>query len=813
MATKNALLFSAGLALTVFSGFATAAADELIDFPHQIVPILKTHCVECHGGSQAKGGFSLNTRALFLENAAAIPGDPDSSDFYLRMLSDDEDLMMPPPDHPRVPAASLALIRKWIDQGLKWEPGFTFAESTYEPPLLPRHPEIPAAHAGRTHPIDRFIDAWLLERELPIPEPIDDETFLRRSTLDLIGLLPTPGERDEFLADSNPDKRTRWIEHLLERRIDYADHWMTFWNDLLRNDYTGTGFITGGRKQISTWLYSALLENRPYDEFVRELIAPKTGESRGFIDGIKWRGEVSAGQTLEIQFSQSISQSFLGINMKCASCHDSFIDRWTLKEAYSLAAIYAEAPLEIHRCDKPTGEQATAGWIFPELGSLDASLPREQRLEQLSKLMTDPRNGRFTRTIVNRLWHQLMGRGLVHPVDAMQTEPWHADLLDYLANYLVEHDYDLKQLLRHITTSQAYQSQTEVIQATEDGEYVYRGPRARRLTAEQFLDAVWQLTDAPPAEVDAPVLRNAITEEEREQIALQGSWIWGASAQNGGVPPAGETIMLRKTFQLDSVPNRAVAAVTCDNSAIIYVNGREVSRVDNWEKPAAIVFESNLKPGRNDIVVRATNAGTTPNAAGLYFEARLLGPEGQETVIVSDGSWQWNPQLNQPREGRMGGLPGTFEPAVVVPALSVWTDRTRERLQNILAAARLGEDPLKARASLLNNNALMTALGRPNRDQIVTSRPQELTTLEAINLANGEQLMQALEQGARDLQSRYEGEPERLIEHVYQFALSRNPTAAERELLLNATGPEPTVESIQDLLWIVCLSPEFVYVR
>jgi len=806
------MLFSAVLMLSVFSGIATAAG-EAIDFSHQIVPILKAHCVECHGDSQAKGGFSLNTRALFLENAAAIPGDPESSDFYQRMLSEDDDLMMPPPDKPRVPQASLDLIRQWIAEGLPWEPGFTFAESTYEPPLLPRHPEIPAAHAGRTHPIDRFIDAWLLERDLPIPEPIDDETFLRRSSLDLIGLLPTPGERDEFLADSNPDKRARWITRLLDRRIDYADHWMTFWNDLLRNDYTGTGFITGGRKQISTWLYTALLENRPYDEFVRDLIAPKTGESRGFIDGIKWRGEVSAGQTLEIQFSQSISQSFLGINMKCASCHDSFIDRWTLKEAYSLAAIYAEAPLEIHRCDKPTGEQATAGWIFPELGSLDASLPREQRLEQLSKLMTDPRNGRFTRTIVNRLWHQLMGRGLVHPVDAMQTEPWHEDLLDYLANYLVEHDYDLKQLLRHIATSQAYQSQTEVIETGEEGEYVYRGPRARRLTAEQFLDAVWQLTDATPASFDAPVLRSAVSAEDREQVTLQGKWIWGASAKDGAVPPAGETIMLRKTFQLEAVPRQAIAAVTCDNSAIIYVNGREVSRVDNWTQPAAILFESNLKQGRNDIVVRATNAGNSPNAAGLYFEARLIHEDDQETVIVSDESWQWNPQLNQPREGRMGGLPGKFEPAVVVPALSVWTEQTRDPIRNVLAAAGEGSGVLRARASLLNNNALMTALGRPNRDQIVTSRPQELTTLEAINLANGEQLMQALEQGARRLQSRFAGQPEQLIEHVYEFALSRQPTAAERDLLLNATGPEPTVESIQDLLWILCLSPEFVYVR
>jgi hypothetical protein len=105
---------------------------------------------------------------------------------------------------------------------------------------------------------------------------------------------------------------------------------------------------------------------------VRELIAPPNDESRGYIDGIKWRGDVSAGQTVEIQFAQSVSQSFLGINMKCASCHDSFIDRWKLSEAYGLAAIYSNRPLEIHRCDKPIGQQATAAWLFPEIGQIDA---------------------------------------------------------------------------------------------------------------------------------------------------------------------------------------------------------------------------------------------------------------------------------------------------------------------------------------------------------------------------------------------------------------------------------------------------------
>jgi Protein of unknown function (DUF1553)/Protein of unknown function (DUF1549) len=160
---------------------------------------------------------------------------------------------------------------------------------------------------------------------------------------------------------------------------------------------------------------------------------------------VRWRGDVSAGQTVEIQFAQSVGQTFLGINLKCASCHDSFIDRWKLEESFGLAAIYATRPLEIHRCDKPIGTIATASWLFPELGQIDPQTPQPERLKQLAARMTHPENGRFARTIVNRLWQRLMGRGIVHPTDAMQTEPWNADLLDYLAVHLADHRYDLKQ--------------------------------------------------------------------------------------------------------------------------------------------------------------------------------------------------------------------------------------------------------------------------------------------------------------------------------------------------------------------------------
>ena len=133
--------------------------------------------------------------------------------------------------------------------------------------------------------------------------------------------------------------------------------------------------------------------------------------------------------------------------------------------------------------------------------------------------MTHPQNGRFTRTIVNRLWHRLMGRGIVHPVDAMHTEPWSADLLDWLAFDFADHNYDLKHTIALIATSDIYQAQTPSIDNEPDtDDYVFRGPHARRMTAEQFVDCVWQLTDAAPTKTDAQLVRARVAPVARHPL-------------------------------------------------------------------------------------------------------------------------------------------------------------------------------------------------------------------------------------------------------------------------------------------------------
>src|SRR5213076_3069968 len=125
------------------------------------------------------------------------------------------------------------------------------------------------------------------------------------------------------------------------------------------------------RRQISGWLYRALATNMPYDRFVGELVNPnKTSE--GFARGILWRGTVNASQLPPMQAAQNISQVFMGVNLKCASCHDSFVSDWTLADAYGMAAVYSDDALELVHCDKPTGKIASPRFLYSQLGSLDA---------------------------------------------------------------------------------------------------------------------------------------------------------------------------------------------------------------------------------------------------------------------------------------------------------------------------------------------------------------------------------------------------------------------------------------------------------
>ena len=236
-----------------------------VDFSREIKPILETRCVKCHGRGNAKGGFSLADRVGLIKGGdsgpAIVPGRSAES-YLVELVSglDPENVM--PQKGSRLKPEEVGLLRDWIDQGVPWDASVTFARAV-PINLTPRRPVLPPAKDGVRNPIDRILQPYYRAHGFKPGRPVSDRVHARRVYLDTIGLLPSPEQLDTFLKDSRSDKRERLVRTLLADRRHYADHWLTFWNDALRNDYQGTGYIDKGRRQITGWLYTALLNNMP----------------------------------------------------------------------------------------------------------------------------------------------------------------------------------------------------------------------------------------------------------------------------------------------------------------------------------------------------------------------------------------------------------------------------------------------------------------------------------------------------------------------------------------------------------------------
>lgn len=470
--------------------------EQEMDINGQVRAIFAHNCYSCHSAEKIKGELRLDKKRMAFKGGKSgpviIPGDPDKSELVRRITLPRNHKEAMPSKGKKLTEDEIALITFWIEKGAPWPDGADQKSVFRVAKLEPRIPALPKATKDLQNPVDLWVNEYFKNKKATWPSVVDDKVYLRRIYLDIIGLVPTPEELEAFSKDNRPDKRAIWVRQLLDREDDYAIHWLTFWNDALRNDYTGTGYITGGRFDITDWLYNSLKTNKPYDQFVKELISP-TKESKGFIEGIKWRGTINASQRTEMQAAQNVAQVFLGLNLKCASCHDSFISDWKLDDAYAFANIFADTTLEINRCDKPTGKFASTRILWEELGSIDSAATTAKKLQQLAENLTQPKNGRLYRTIVNRIWAQMMGRGIVEPVDAMDNEPWSQDLLDWMASDFVRGNYNIKELIYLIATSQAYQLPSVGVKDANKviaQDYQFKGMLRRRMFAEQFTDAV-----------------------------------------------------------------------------------------------------------------------------------------------------------------------------------------------------------------------------------------------------------------------------------------------------------------------------------
>jgi hypothetical protein len=581
----------------------------------------------------------------------------------------------------------------------------------------------------------------------------------------------------------------------------------------------------------------------PYDRFVAQLVDP-VPESEGFINGISWRGAVNASQIPPMQAAQSIGQVFMGVNLKCASCHDSFVNDWQLSDAYGMAGIFADGPLPLVECDRPTGDTATARFLYPQLGDIDPQAPKATRLTQLARLLTSERNGRLPRTLVNRLWARVMGRGLVEPLDDMERPAWLPDLLDWLAEDFVAHGYDVKAVIARILTSDAYQ-RAAVDVPERNGTYVFRGPAIRRLTAEEFVDALGAITgvweDAPAGDFDfrgagidhvPPVRGRWIV--PRQAVAPDFSQ---ASATGPAVAPgfsqgsvAGQAVapgfspvttsapwFARGSFSIDTVPATAHVLLGAERPYVLYVNGNKAAEGGDRAGARMIDIRPYVQRGRNVVAVamlapepgETTAAPAQASAGGLFAQVfvrrRHAASAGIEIVAASSRGWRtahtraagwatpvfddrdWNTAVERPRAHDEG--------EALAPALST--------------APRLG----RTRAALAAADPLTMALGRPSREQVITSRAAPATTLQALELLNGRTLAERIRRGADALVAARSWSTGALIDRVYLRALGRTPTAPEAAACRQLLGPSVHAAAIEDLLWAIVMLPEFQLTR
>jgi hypothetical protein len=371
---------------------------------------------------------------------------------------------------------------------------------------VPYPHDVPAEvyeQAPRRNFIDRENLAQLKTLNLRPSPRCDDETFLRRSTLDTIGRLPTAEEREQFFAGDSRGRRDQWIERLLASE-DFVSYWAYKWSDVLL--INGTRLRPVAVKTYYQWVRQRVQENQPWDEFVREILTA-TGKS----DENGATNFYALHQTPE-DMTENACQAFMGLSIGCAKCHNHPLEKWTNDQYYAMANLFARVRAKGWGGDGRNGDGlrtlyvASSGELIqPNRGKPQPPAPLDaepipfdapiDRREVLAEWMTDPDNPYFSRAISNRIWSNFFGRGLVEQVDDLRlsnpasNEP----LLDALSRHVVEVDFDLKKLMRTILQSETYQRSSVPLGENREEEKYHSRYYPRRLMAEVLLDSIDQV--------------------------------------------------------------------------------------------------------------------------------------------------------------------------------------------------------------------------------------------------------------------------------------------------------------------------------
>lgn len=454
------------------------AKPEGVNFHEEILPIFESKCYSCHQGGKIKGGLKLSSLEHALEGGredgpGIVPGDAFDSAIYLRVTDEDEDYVMPPKGD-KLTEKEIATLETWINEGAHW-------------------PEMNVRSTNIT----------------PLTE---DLVFLRRIFLDTVGVPPTPAEIQAFKNDASPDKRSKIIDKLLADER-WADKWMGYWQDVLAENPNILNSTLNNTGPFRWWIHESLVDNKPMDLFVTELVgmegSERFGGPRGFQEAAGNDAPMAAKGTI-------VSSAFMGVEMKCARCHDAPAHTYLQQDLFEIAALLNTSPVDVpltssvpmdklHQGGREAlievtlqpGTKVSPAWPFEELvteeiGRKLAENPDDTR-DYLAALITAPQNQRFAQVMANRIWEQIMSRGIVETVEDWQkSEPTHPELIAWLGREFTRMGYDAKKLARLIFNSHAYQRASDPTLLETNP--LFTAPAPRRLSAEQIVDSLFYAT-------------------------------------------------------------------------------------------------------------------------------------------------------------------------------------------------------------------------------------------------------------------------------------------------------------------------------
>jgi hypothetical protein len=358
------------------------------------------------------------------------------------------------------------------------------------------------AAAGRNNFIDDLVLKKLRDLALPPSPPCTDAEFLRRSYLDAAGILPTPDEVQKFQADTSPGKRARLIDSLLERP-EFIDYWAYKWSDL---------FLVTTRRlpQPAVWSFyqfirQSVADNKPWDRLAREVLTASGGTlENGAANYFVLHKDVA-------DLNETTSLTFLGMSITCCRCHNHPLEKWTQDQYWGMANLFSRVALkngersgDVFVQEQPSGDVShpRRGVPIPPTPLEAKPLSADSRLDRrhyFADWLTSPDNPYFARALVNRVWRNFLGRGLVEAEDDLRqtNPPTNPELLDALAADFIAHKYDVKHLIRTIMNSATYQRSSHPMPGSAADDRFYSHYLVRRLSAEVILDAYSQVTGVP----------------------------------------------------------------------------------------------------------------------------------------------------------------------------------------------------------------------------------------------------------------------------------------------------------------------------